>query len=137
MLQKTCFPPGGMTASNLRLELTLVKAKTGVVAAGAIPKYTTSEEELVLEYMDLASDAARMVSQSKLGGYMISFYSFVIFSSSLETGAGGANVLFLVRYSSLNISFPVIRETSEIATHTAASMSGRSNLFNDTGQWYY
>ncbi len=72
-----------MTAGDLRLKLALAKANTGVVAAGAVLKYTVSEVELMLEYTDLASDAARMVSQSNSGGYMTSFDSFANFASSL------------------------------------------------------
>jgi hypothetical protein len=47
------------------------------------------------------------------------------------------NVLIPARYSSLNILFTVIREADKITTHTAASISGRSNLFGDTRQWYF
>jgi len=72
-----------MVAGDLRLELTLAEAKNGVVAAGAVPEYTVSEVELMLEYTDLASDAVHVVSQSNSGGYMISFDSFANFASSL------------------------------------------------------
>jgi hypothetical protein len=98
VLQSKYIPTGDMIAGDLRLELTLAEAKTGVVAAGAVPKYTVSEVELMLEYTDLASDAARMVSQSNSGGYMISFDSFAVFASSQETGAAGMNVLIPARY---------------------------------------
>jgi hypothetical protein len=108
-----------------------------VVAVGAVPKYTVSEVELILEYTDPASDAARMVSHSNSGGYMISFDSFAVFASSQESGAASMNVLIPARYSSLTTLFTVIRETDKIPTHTATSISGRSNLFGDTGQWYY
>jgi len=46
------------------------------------------------------------------------------------------NVLIPARYSSLKTLFTVIRETGKITTHTAASISGRSNIFGDFGQWY-
>jgi hypothetical protein len=62
-----------MIADDLRLKLTLAEANTGTMAVGAVPKYTVSDMELMLDYTDLASDAARMVSQSNSGGYMISF----------------------------------------------------------------
>ncbi len=108
-----------MIAGDLRLELTLADANTGVVAVGAVPRYTVSEVELMLEYTDLASDAARMVSQSISGSYMISFDSFAVLASTLETGAAGMNILIPARYSSLKTLFTVIRETDKITSHTA------------------
>jgi hypothetical protein len=137
VLQSKYLPTGDMIAGDLRLELTLAESKTGVVGAGAEPKYKVEEVELMLEYTNLASDAARMVSQSNSGGYMISFDSFSTYASSLETGAGTMNILIPARFSSLKTLFTVIRETDKIPTHTARSISGRSNLFGDTGQWYY
>jgi hypothetical protein len=97
MDQNKYLPTGDMAAGDLRLELTLAEANTGVVAAGAVPKCMISEMEIMLEYTDLASDAARMVSQSNSGGYMISFDSFTNFASSLEVGAAGMNVLIPAR----------------------------------------
>ena len=85
----------------------------------------------------MASDAARMASQSSSGGYMIYFDSFVVFASSHESGAAGMNVLITPHYASLKTLVTVIRETDKITTHTTASISGRSNLFGDSGQWYY
>jgi hypothetical protein len=137
VLQSKYLPTGDMTAGDLRLELTLAEAVTAVVGAGAVPKYTVSEVELMLEYTDLASDAARMVSQSNAGGYMISFDSFANFASSLEVGAAGMNILIPARYSSLKTLFTIVRETAKITTHTERSISGRTNLFGDGGSWYY
>ena len=78
-----------------------------------------------------------MVSHSNSGGYMISFDSFAVFASSQESGEAGMNVLIPARYSILKTLFTVIRETDKITTHTEESISGRSNLFKDSGQWYY
>jgi len=122
-----------MIAGDLRLELTLAEANTGVVAVGAVPKYMVSDMELMLEYTDRASDAARMVCKSNSGGYMISFDSLAVFASSQESGAAGMNVLIPARYSSLKTLFTVIRETDKTPTHTVASISSRSNLFGDSG----
>ena len=47
------------------------------------------------------------------------------------------DVLIPARYSSLKTLFTVIRETDKITTHTMDSISGRSILFGDSGQWYY
>ena len=60
-----------MTAGDLRLELTLANATDGIVAVGAVPNYSISDVEMMLEYTDLAFDPARMVSLSNSGGYMI------------------------------------------------------------------
>ena len=135
-LKSKYLPTGDMIVGDLRLELTLAEANTRVKAAGAVPKFTVSEVDLMLEYTDLGSDASRMVSQSNSGECMICFVSFAEFASSYERGDTGMNVLIPARYSSLKILFTVIRETGKISTHTTASISGRSNLFNDTGQWY-
>jgi len=137
VLQSKYLATVDMIGGDLRLELTLVEANIGVVAVGAMPKYTVSEVKLMLEYTDLASDAARMVCQSNSGGYMISFDSFANFALSLEIVTAGMNVLIPARYSSLKTLFTVIRETTKSTTHTAISISGRTNLFGDAGQWYY
>jgi hypothetical protein len=97
-----------MMAGDLRLELTHAEAKTGVVAVGAVPKYTVSEVKLMLEYTDLASDASRMVNHSNSGGYIISSYIFANFTLSLETGAAGMNILIPARHFSLKTLFTVI-----------------------------
>ena len=70
LLHSKYLPTGDMTAGGLRLELTLANATYGVVAVGAIPNYTLEDVEMMLEYTDLAFDAARMVSQSNSGGYI-------------------------------------------------------------------
>ncbi len=71
MFQTKYFPTGDMTARDLRLELTLAPPAYGVVGVTATSDYTVSDVEMMLEYTDLASDAARMVSQGNSGGYMI------------------------------------------------------------------
>jgi len=128
-----------MTAGDLRLELTLANATDGVVGAGAVPNYSISDVEMMLEYTDLASDAARMVSQSNSGGYMISFDSFANLASSIETGANNCNVLIPARYSSLKTLFTVMRLQENIGTgaHTKKTITNRMNPFGDGGQWYY
>jgi len=75
------LPTGDMISGDLRMKITLAEANTWVVAVGAVPKYTVSEIELMLEYTNMASDAARMVSQSNSGGYIISFDSFAVYAS--------------------------------------------------------
>ena len=119
MLQSKYFPIGDMIAGDLRLELTVAEANTGVVDIGAEPEYTVSELEFMLEYTDLASDAVRMVSQSNSSGFVISFDSFVNFASSLEIGTAGMNVLIPARYSSLKTIFTSVRETTKITTYTS------------------
>ena len=68
---------------------------------------------------------------------MISFDRFAVFASPQEYGAAGMNVLIPARYSSLKTLLTVIRETDKIPTHLSTSISRRSNLLRDTGQWYY
>ncbi len=76
-----------MTAGDLRLKLTLTSSVYGVVSVTVAPDYTVFEVEMMLDYTDMASDAAHMASQSNLGGYMISFDSFTNYASALETNA--------------------------------------------------
>jgi len=62
VLQSKYLPTGDMTAGDLRLELTLAPSAYGVVGAAIASNYTVYEVEMMLEYTNLASDAARMVS---------------------------------------------------------------------------
>ena len=73
---------------------------------------------MMLEYTDLASDAARMVSQSNSGGYMISFYNFANYASTLEAKASNINVLIPARYSSLKTLFTIVRDSNNLADYT-------------------
>ena len=107
VLQNKCLPTGDMTSGDFRLELTLANAADGILADAALT-WTLDSVELMLEHTDPASDAARMVSHSNSGGYMISFDSFANYSSSLEFGAGTMNVLIPARYSSLKTIFTII-----------------------------
>ncbi len=68
VLQSKYLPTGDMIFGDLRLELTLAEANTGVVAYGVVPKYTVSDVEMMLEFTDLANEAALMVIQSNAVG---------------------------------------------------------------------
>jgi hypothetical protein len=85
----------------------------------------------------LASDAARMVSQSNSGGYMISFDSFANLASSIETGANNCNILIPARYSSLKTLFTIMRLQENVGAYTKKTVTNRVNVFGDAGQWYY
>jgi hypothetical protein len=81
-----------MTAGDLRLELTPAPSAYGVVGVTATSSYKVSEVEMMSEHTDLSSDAARMVSHSSSGGYMISFGSFANYASALKTNATNMNI---------------------------------------------
>ena len=66
VLQNKYMPTGDMSAGDLRLELTLANASDGVIGDAA-RTWTVDNVEMMLEYTNLASDAARMVSQSNSG----------------------------------------------------------------------
>ena len=100
VLQNKYLPTRDMSASDLWLELTLANASDGVIGDAA-RTWTVDNVEMMFEYTDLARNAARMVSQSISGGYMISFGSFANYSSSLETNTATMNILIPARYSSL------------------------------------
>jgi len=123
VLQSKYLLTGDMIAGDLRLELTLAESSSGVAAVGDVPRYTVSDVDPMMEYTDLASDAARKVSHSNSGGYMISFDRFAVFASSFETVAGERNVLIPARYSSFKIIFTVIRETDKVSPHKTRSIS--------------
>jgi hypothetical protein len=136
VLQNKYLPTGDMSAGDLRLELTLANASDGVIGDAA-RTWTVDNVEMMLEYTDLASDAARMVSQSNSGGYMISFDSFANYSSSLEAQTTNMNILIPARYSSLKTLFTVIRLQENVGAITKNTISERVNLFGDSGQWYF
>ena len=70
VLQNKYLPTSDMSAGDLRLELTLANASNEIVGDAA-RTWTVDNVEIMLEYTHLAGDAARMVSQSNSGGYMI------------------------------------------------------------------
>ena len=90
-----------MTVGDLRLYLTLANATDGVMNVSTVLLYTISDVEIMLEYTDLAFDAARMIAQGNSSGYMSSFDSFANLASSIETRANNYNILIPARQSSL------------------------------------
>ena len=134
--QNKYLPTGDMTSGDLRLELTLANTANGILADAA-RNWTVDSVELMLESTDLDSDAARMVSRSNSGGYMISFDSFANYSSSLESGTGTMNVLIPARYSSLKTLFTIIRNHENTGAVAKNTISERVNPFGDIGQWYF
>jgi hypothetical protein len=61
VLQNKYLPTTDITAGDLRLELTLANAADAIVGDAA-RTWTVDNVELMLEYTNMASDAARMVS---------------------------------------------------------------------------
>jgi len=141
ILQSKFLPTGDMVGGDLRLELTLANANDAVVgttpATTGIHKWTVSEVELMLEYVELNSDAARMISAQNGGGYMISFDTFANFASTVENGSNNINALIPARYSSLKTLFTVIRKQANFGVAASKTLSDRVNPFGDKGQWYY
>ena len=139
-LQSKYLPTGDMNGGDLRLELTLANAADGVVGSGnaaAARSWQVSDVELMLEYVELNSEAAKMISAQNAGGYMISFDSFANYASTVEQGATNMNTLIPARYSSLKTLFTVFRTQETIGKSTSTTISGRVNPFVSQGQWYY
>jgi len=95
------LPTGDMTAGDLRLELTLASNSDGVSipATGktnGMKTWEVSDVELMLEYVTLNSEAARMIPQQNTGGYAISFNSFAHYASTVTPGKN-ANILIPAR----------------------------------------
>ena len=139
-LQNKYLPTGDMTGGDMRVELTLANAADGVVGAGAATTpntYKITECELMLEYVELNSEAARMISQQNSSGYAISFDSFANFGSTIGSSSTNCNVLIPARYSSLKTLFTVFRDQSNIGKKLEKTISERYNFFGDAGQWYF
>ena len=139
VFQSKYLPTGDMTVGDLRLELTLANATDGVVVAGVVLLYNISDVEMMLEYTDLASHAARMFSQSKSYGCMIYFDSFASMASSIESGTHNCNIFIPARYSSLTTNFTIMRlkENIGLNAHIKNTITNRMNPFRDGGQWDY
>ncbi len=102
-----------MTAGDCRLKLALDKTMDGILADAAHSR-KVDNADMMHEYTDLASDAARMVSHSNSGGYLINFDSFANYSLSLESNTKHMNVLIPARYSSLETLSIIIRNHENI-----------------------
>jgi len=141
ILQSKFLPTGDMVGGDLRLELTLANPNDAVKGPDSptdgYNKWTISEVELMLEYVELNSDAARMISAQNGGGYMISFDTFANFASTAEKGANNLNTLIPARYSSLKTLFTVFRKQANFGVAANKTLSERINPFGDKGQWYY
>ena len=140
-MQNKYLPTGDMSGGDLRLEITLANVSDGVVTTGrtstGIFGWTIDSCELMLEYVELNSEASRMISSQNAGGYMISFDSFANYASTVDVGATNANILIPARYSSLKTLFSIFRLQSNIGLASAKTVSQRANPVSDAGQWYY
>ena len=90
----------------------------------------------MLEYVELNSEAARMISQQNSGGNAISFDSFANYASTVTAGKN-ANILIPARYSSLKTLFIIFRLQDDINKPEKKTLSARANPITDDGQWYY
>ncbi len=72
-----------------------------------------SDVELMLEYVELNLEAARIISAQNTGGYAINFDSFADYASTVAAGKN-ANILIPARYSSLKMLFPIFRPSTDI-----------------------
>jgi hypothetical protein len=140
-MQSKYLPTGDMSAGDLRVEITLANNNDGVTipstgqTAGA-KTWQVSDVELMLEYVELNSEVARMISSQNAGGYAISFDSFANYASTVAA-VKNANILIPARYSSLKTLFTIFRLQSDINLATAKTISSRANPVTDDGQWYY
>ncbi len=140
-MQNKYLPTGDMSGGDLRLEITLANVSDGVVTTGRTSTgmfgWAVDSVELMLEYVELNSEASRMISAQNAGGYMISFDSFVNYASTVDVGATNSNILFPARYSSLKTLFSIFRLQSNIGLASAKTISQRANPVTDARQWYY
>jgi hypothetical protein len=140
-MQSKYLPTGDMSAGDLRVEITLANNNDGVTTSltnttAGTKTWTVSDVELMLEYVELNSEAARMISAQNSGGYAISFDSFANYASTVSAGKN-ANILIPARYSSLKTLFTIFRLQSDINKADAKTISARANPVTDAGQWYY
>lgn len=134
-LQSKYLPVGDM-AGDLRLELTLANANDGIIAA-APRSWGVTQVTLELEYVELNSEAGRMISQQNAGGYVISGDSFANYASTISSGVSNANILIPARFSSLKTLFTMFRKQSNIASSSAKTVSERLNPYQSAGEAYY
>ena len=134
-MQSKYLPCGDMHG-DLRVELTLANANDGVIGAAA-RKWGVKQATLELEYVELNSEAGRMISQQNAGGYVISGDSFANYASTVSTGVSNANILIPARFSSLKTLFTVFRKQSNIAKSSAKTVSERLNPFQSAGEAYF
>ena len=139
-LQSKYLPVGDMNAGDLRIELTFANVADGVVKTGASAgarSWSVSDVELMCEFVELNSEAAKMISAQNAGGYVISFDSFQTYSSTVEQGATNMNVLIPARVSSLKTLFTVVRAQDTIGNVSSKTISSRTNPFQNSGEYYY
>jgi hypothetical protein len=141
-MQSKYLPTGDMSAGDLRVEITLTNNNNGIVVSqeastAGTKSWKVSEVELMLEYVELNSSAAQMISSQNAGGYAISFDSFANYASTVASGGKNANILIPARYSSLKTLFSIFRIQDNINKDTEKSISARANPITDDGQWYY
>ena len=82
--------------------------------------------ELMLKYVELNSEAARMISAQNAGGYVISFDSFANYASTVAAGKN-ADILIPTRYSSLKTLFSIFWAQTDIGKANAKTISARVN----------
>lgn len=139
VLMDKYLPTGDMTGGDIRLEITLASAADGMVATDAAAvNWQVTDVNLQLQYVELNSEAARMISAQNAGGYVISSESYANFANTLPSGVSNANVLIPARFSSLKTLFTVFRKQANIGTANAKSISDRYNPFgNGSRSAYY
>ena len=138
VLASKFLPVGDMTAGDLRVEITLATAADGMVSTDAnAVDWRVADPKLQLEYIELNSEAARMISQQNAGGYVISSESYANYANTVPAAVSNANVLIPARYSSLKTLFTVFRPQANIGSPNSKTVSSRANPF--TGSWgaYY
>ena len=132
VLMDKYLPTGDMSGGDIRLEITLASAADGMIATDAAAvDWQVHDVNLQLQYVELNSEAARMISAQNAGGYVISSESYANFANTLPSGVSNANVLIPARFSSLKTLFTVFRKQANIGTANAKSISERYNPFGN------
>lgn len=115
------LPTHALSASDLRVEITLAPAAAGVVHSTAESAYTVSDPQLHLEYVQLPPAAiAKLPKQLE--------FTFDSFTSVAATVPGGtANEMTLVPFSltSAKALYSAWRHTTNMTSATAKSVSNR------------
>ena len=139
-LQSRYLPTGEMVG-DLRLELTLADVNEPFVVGGTTAadaaNWDVSEMELILEYVELDSQAAMMISQQNPNGYMFSVDSFAHYASTIPANTQQVNILIPARFSVLKSLFSVVRKDADVSDKTKKSISGRENPISDSGEYYF
>jgi hypothetical protein len=147
------YLPTGAMATDLRVELTLAKYENAFRALGFLNKTETAFKtdfdsitkekslmdgvsitldgmELMLEYIEVASDVQMAIESATGAGYIMSFDSFANFSNSIKSDPGTVTQLIGARFSSVKTAYTMFRDQHAMGNLASSAITSRLNPFS-------